>query len=194
MLAMGDMPLGRAHWPIYAAAVRHGLPIGVHAGSSYHNPNDADWLVVILYRGLRQPGARLPDPARQPDLRKGKLTKFPGSARRADRSGFTWLPACIWRLTKFWRGLRTEVTLGQQLAAEIVRQHVRLTLQPIDAPPNAAQFERLWEHMDLDEMLLFSTDYPHAQFDGDAVLATGPVDRGAAQARRSTIRWPPTPA
>ena len=39
MLVMGDMPLGkRAYWPIYAAAERHGLPIGMHAGSAYHNP------------------------------------------------------------------------------------------------------------------------------------------------------------
>ena len=39
MLVMGDMPLGkRAYWPIYAAAQKHGLPIGVHAGSNYHNP------------------------------------------------------------------------------------------------------------------------------------------------------------
>ena len=33
MLVMGDMPLGkRAYWPIYAAAERLGLPIGIHAG------------------------------------------------------------------------------------------------------------------------------------------------------------------
>ena len=39
MLVMGDVPLGkRALWPIYATAERLGLPIGVHAGSAYHNP------------------------------------------------------------------------------------------------------------------------------------------------------------
>src|SRR5215212_11479202 len=39
MLVMGDMPLGkRVYWPIYAAAERLGLAIGVHAGSAYHNP------------------------------------------------------------------------------------------------------------------------------------------------------------
>ena len=35
MLVMGDMPLGkRAYWPIYAAAERHGLVVGIHAGFS----------------------------------------------------------------------------------------------------------------------------------------------------------------
>ncbi len=39
MLVMGDVPLGkRALWPIYAAAERLGLAVGVHAGSAYHNP------------------------------------------------------------------------------------------------------------------------------------------------------------
>ena len=34
LLVMHDMPLGKRHyWPIYEAAQRHGLPIGIHAGS-----------------------------------------------------------------------------------------------------------------------------------------------------------------
>ncbi len=57
--------------------------------------------------------------------------------------------------------------------AEIVRNNVRLTLQPVDAPPEPAALERLMEHMGSDELLLFSTDYPHWQFDGDAVLPEG---------------------
>ena len=39
MLVMDENPLGRRlYWPIYAAAERHGLPICVHAGSSYKHP------------------------------------------------------------------------------------------------------------------------------------------------------------
>ena len=39
MLVMGDMPLGkRGFWPIYEAAERYGLAVGVHAGSAYHLP------------------------------------------------------------------------------------------------------------------------------------------------------------
>ena len=57
--------------------------------------------------------------------------------------------------------------------AEIVRSHVRLTLQPVDAPPRPDQLERLLEHMGSDELLLFSTDYPHWQFDGASVLPEG---------------------
>jgi predicted TIM-barrel fold metal-dependent hydrolase len=39
LLVSGETPLGRRqHWPIYEAAARHGLPIGIHAGSAYRHP------------------------------------------------------------------------------------------------------------------------------------------------------------
>ncbi len=45
VLAMQEMPLGRRHfWPIYAAAERHGLPLGIHAGSTYrHSITSLGW-------------------------------------------------------------------------------------------------------------------------------------------------------
>ena len=39
LLVMHDHPLGKRHyWPIYAAAEKHGLPVGIHAGSAYRHP------------------------------------------------------------------------------------------------------------------------------------------------------------
>jgi predicted TIM-barrel fold metal-dependent hydrolase len=88
-------------------------------------------------------------------------------------SGFTWLPAYLWRLSKYWRGLRMEIPWVDRSPTEIVREHVRLTIQPYDAPPHPDDFARLMDHMGSDELLLFSTDYPHWQFDGDDVLPEG---------------------
>ena len=59
---------------------------------------------------------------------------------------------------------------------DIVRRHVRLTLQPVDGPLEADKLERLMQHMGSDDMLLFSTDYPHWQFDGEDVLPSGLSD------------------
>ena len=61
--------------------------------------------------------------------------------------------------------------------AEIVREHVRLTLQPVDAPRATPQMlAQALEQIGSDDMLLFSTDYPHWQFDGDDVLPDGLPD------------------
>jgi len=56
---------------------------------------------------------------------------------------------------------------------EIVRSSIRFSLQPIDAPPDLQTLNRLFDHMQSDELILFSTDYPHWQFDGDDVLPEG---------------------
>ena len=92
-------------------------------------------------------------------------------------SGVTWLPAYLWRLAKFWRGLRFEVPWVDRPPHEIVRDQVRLTIQPLDAPPDAGVVSRIVEHLRSDAMLLFATDYPHWQFEGDDVLPDGlPAD------------------
>jgi predicted TIM-barrel fold metal-dependent hydrolase len=39
MLVAGETPLGKRHnWPIFRAAEKHGMPVAVHAGSTYHHP------------------------------------------------------------------------------------------------------------------------------------------------------------
>ncbi len=51
---------------------------------------------------------------------------------------------------------------------EIVRDHFRLTIQPFDAPDDPHAVERAIEHLRSDDILLYASDYPHWQFDGDA--------------------------
>jgi predicted TIM-barrel fold metal-dependent hydrolase len=56
--------------------------------------------------------------------------------------------------------------------ADYVREHVRLTAAPFDAP-DAPAVAKIVEMIGSDEMLLFATDYPHWQFDGDRALPDG---------------------
>jgi predicted TIM-barrel fold metal-dependent hydrolase len=83
----------------------------------------------------------------------------------------------LWRTSKTWRGVRPEVPWIDRVPAQILRERVRLTLQPVDAPRGYPQaLARTLAHIGSDEMLLFSTDYPHWQFDGDDVLPDGLPD------------------
>ena len=106
-------------------------------------------------------------------IAEGVFTKFPALTVVLMESGVTWLPAYLWRLTKFWKGLRSEIPWVSDPPGSIVRDRVRLTLQPFDAPPDPSSVMRLIEHIGSDEMLLFSTDYPHYQFDGEAPIPVG---------------------
>jgi predicted TIM-barrel fold metal-dependent hydrolase len=70
--------------------------------------------------------------------------------------------------------MRPEVPWIDRVPADIIREHVRMTLQPVDTPQaDAAALAKTIEHIGSDRMLLFSTDYPHWQFDGDDALPDG---------------------
>lgn len=173
MLVMDEMPLGRRrYWPIYRAAERHGLPLGVHAGSSYRNPvTSVGWPSYYAEDSAAQ--AQAFQSALTSMIVEGVFAEFPDLTVVLLESGFAWLPAHLWRLGKFWRGLRMETPWVDRHPLEIAKSQVRLTIQPRDLPEDPAALERILEHMGSDEMLLFSTDYPHWQFEGDDALPAG---------------------
>ena len=173
LLVSGELPLGRRqNWPIYAAAERHGLPVGIHAGSTYRHPNSpVGWASYYSEDYINQAGAFQTQLTSL--MAEGAFAKFPDLTFVLMESGVTWLPGYLWRLTKFWKGLRSEVPWVADPPATIVRERVRLTLQPFDGPPEPATITRFMEHMGSDELLLFSTDYPHWQFEGTEAMPAG---------------------
>jgi hypothetical protein len=180
LLVGSETTLGRrSNWPIYAAAERHGLPIGIHAGSMYRNPmTPVGWPTSFTEEYVNQATAFQSQLTSL--IAEGVFAKFPALTVVLMESGVTWLPAYLWRLTKFWKGLRSEIPWVSDPPTSIVRDRVRLTLQPFDAPPDPSAVMRLIDHMGSDEMLLFSTDYPHYQFDGQQPIPEG-LDPGLAR-------------
>ncbi|MCK8786334.1 amidohydrolase [Roseomonas sp. NAR14] len=181
LLCMGETPLGRRHWwPVYAAAIRHGLPVGIHAGSAYRHPvTSVGWPSWYLEdyaaqsQGFQSQLASL--------VTEGAFAKFPDLRVVLLESGVTWLPGFLWRFGKFWKGVRSEVPWVDRHPAEIVRHHVRLTVQPLDAPEGPGTdpdtVRRALDHLRSDAMLLWASDYPHWQFDGDDIVPAGiPAD------------------
>jgi uncharacterized protein len=168
-----ELPYGRRpYWPIYAAAARHGLPVGFHAGNTgKHPPTSVGWPSYVAEEYIGQ--AQAFQATLTSLVCEGVFAKFTDLRVVLLESGVTWLPAHLWRMTKFWRGLRIEVPWVDRPPAEIVRDHVRLTAQPFDGPADPAQVERVLEQLGSDKLLLFATDYPHWQFDGDAALPAG---------------------
>jgi predicted TIM-barrel fold metal-dependent hydrolase len=148
------------------------LPIGIHAGSAYHNPpTSVGWGSYHIEDYVAQ--AQAFQTQLTSLIVEGVFAKYPKLKMVMLESGFTWLPSYLWRLHKFWRGVRMETPWVDRAPLEIVRSNIRFSLQPVDAPPEPETLKRLFDHMQSDELLLFSTDYPHWQFDGDEVLPAG---------------------
>lgn len=165
-----DMPLGRRrYWPVWRAAARHGLPVAIHSGSTYrHAPTSTGWPSYFLEDYVAE--AQAFESALLSMLTEGVFEEIPDLTVVLAESGASWLPSFLWRATKTWRGVRAEVPWMNRSPAETVRRHVRLTTAPLDLSDNAVSVGRFLGQLGGDDMLLFSTDYPHWQFDSMAAL------------------------
>jgi hypothetical protein len=180
LMAMGEQLLGRRHhWPIYRAAERYGLPIGVHAGSVHHQPPMAGWGSHFLEDYVAQSFGFESQVLSL--VAEGTFAKFPNLKFVFLESGVSWLPACLWRFNKTWRGVRAEVPWVKRPPVDLVREHIRLTIQPFDEPDGGSRLERIVEQLGSDRMLLFSTDFPHWHYEGLDAL---PIDVSSTLARR----------
>lgn len=172
MLAMQDLPHGaRRYWPIYEAAQRHGLAIAIHAGGLYRNPPSVSgWPsyqyedYVIQSQAFENILVSL--------LGEGVFAKFPDLKVVFLESGFGWLPTTLWRMDKTWRGTRQEVPWLDRPPSQIMAGRVFLSLQPVDMP-GPDEVAQVVKHVGSTDMLLFSTDYPHHEFEDDDPMPAG---------------------
>jgi hypothetical protein len=159
------LPYGKRHWhPIYEAAARHNLVVSLQFGGAPGNPpTSVGWPSYYIeeYAGM----ATVFQGQLMSMIVEGVFDRFPTLKVAFVESGFTWLAPFLWRFDKEWRGLRREVPWNSRHPSEYTRDHVRLTLQPLDGPPSAERLLRCIEQLGSEDVLMFSTDYPHWHFD-----------------------------
>ena len=156
----------RRYFPIYEAAVRHNLVIGIHYGGSPGNPpTPSGWPSYFMEEYANM--ASIFQSQVLSLVAEGVCEQFPALRVALIEGGFTWLPSLMWRLDKDWKGLRREVPWVKRLPSEVIRAHMRLTTAPLDAPPGAGQLLELIQQLDSEEMLLYASDYPHWHADTD---------------------------
>jgi hypothetical protein len=184
LLGSAETLLGRrVNWPILAAAERHGLPIALHAGSAArHAPTANGWPTYLIEDHTAF--AQTFQSQLLSLIGEGVFTKYPALKVVLLESGFGWVPNFLWRGVKMWRAMRQEIPWLDRSPAEILRESIRISIQPADAPEDPAAMEALLEMIGCDEMLLFATDYPHARFEGESALPPGLP----ARLRRKVLR------
>ncbi|MBV9786179.1 MAG: amidohydrolase [Acidisphaera sp.] len=164
LLSRTAEPLGnRRYWPIYEAALRAGLPVGVHAFGYGGSPITAGgWPSYYIEEMVGH--AQCSQALLTSMVIEGVFEKFPALRVVLIESGFAWLPSLLWRMDKHWARLRQETPHLRRLPSEYVRDQVWLTTQPMEEPADPAQLRQAIEWIGWDR-LLFATDYPHWDFD-----------------------------
>lgn len=159
------VPYGnRMYDPIYEAADRHGLVVGIQfGGAPGHPPTPSGWLSTYLeeYAAMAQVFQSQVTSL----IVEGVFDRFPNLRVALIEAGCSWMPSLMWRLDKEWRGLRRDIAWVKRPPSDYIRQHIRLTLQPMDGPPSPKQLLEVIGQLDSEEMLMFATDHPHWHFD-----------------------------
>jgi predicted TIM-barrel fold metal-dependent hydrolase len=155
------IPYGnRVWWPLLEAAVEHELVVELQfGGSSGLPPTASGWPTSWLEEYVDMASAFQSQLTSL--VAEGTFDRFPELRMSLVESGFAWLPAFMWRFDKGWRGLRREIPWTRRLPSEYIREHVRVALQPVDGPPEPAELLRVIDQLGSEEMLMFSSDYPH---------------------------------
>lgn len=171
-----EAPYGnRRYDPIFEAAVRHDLVVGIHFGGAAGNPpTPTGWpsLYIEEYAGM----AQIFQSQAISLVMEGAFDRFPGLRVAFIEGGFTWLPSLMWRMDKEWKGLRHNTPWVKRPPSAYWREHLRLTIQPVDGPSDPVQLRQIVEQIESDEMLLFGSDYPHLHDADNALFAVLPVE------------------
>lgn len=164
LLSRTAEPLGqRRYWPLYAAAERAGLPVGVHAfGYGGYPVTAGGWPSYYIEEMVGH--AQCCQALLTSMVVEGVFERFPSLKLVLIEAGFAWLPSLAWRLDKTWSRLREEVPHLARPPSEVIRQHVWLTTQPMEEPEKRRHLHDVIEWIGIDR-LLFATDYPHWDYD-----------------------------
>jgi predicted TIM-barrel fold metal-dependent hydrolase len=157
----------RFYHPIYEAAERNGLPVAIHPGNEGIGPTYPptpsgyptrymEWQNIIPVNYMSQINSLVCE---------GVFEKFPKLKFVAIEGGISWLPHLLWRMDKNYKALRDTVPWLKKLPSEYIKEHVRLTTQPIEEPKHPGHLAQIVQMADAEDIIMFSSDYPHWDYD-----------------------------
>lgn len=163
-----NVPLGKKFfWPVYEIAEQYGLPIVLHPdseGSGEYAP--AQFIgPASTYMEWHSSLSLVPQRQINSLLCEGVFERFPNLKFVFVEYGFSWMPHLMWRLDKNWKSLRDEIPWVKMLPSEYIRRNVRLATQPFEESFHPKDILSIIDMIHAEDMLLFSSDYPH--WDGE---------------------------
>ncbi len=168
MCSASRLPYGNPdYWPIYRAAVEHGLPIALHVGDEgvgVANPptavgypayylefhTDLDLTMMAQCASL---------------IVEGVFEQFPTLKFVFIEGGICWAPHLMWRLDRLYPALKAETPYLKKLPSEYLINNCYFSTQPIEEPDNHRHLLEMFAMLHAEKTVVFASDYPHWDFD-----------------------------
>lgn len=160
-------PLGDVRYdPIYEAAESNGLHIAFHGSAGafmFDFPKQNQGLEKFLsVHTLAHPWSQMLTVTSL--LVQGTPVKFPDLNFVFLESGVGWVPYLMYRLNGEYAKRRSEAPLLEKSPEEYVRDQFYFSSQPVGEPNDPNHMNKMLEVLGT-ENLVFSSDYPHWDFD-----------------------------
>jgi predicted TIM-barrel fold metal-dependent hydrolase len=166
--------------PIFAAAERHALVIALHHTILAEGPFGMG--LHYIERHTLLPTSMMAEVISL--ILNGVFDGYPSLRFIILEGGFSWLPHLMWRMDREYRQGRVEVPWVKKLPSQHMRERLRFSTQPAE-DLTGDQWLKLIDLMGSDEYLIFSTDYPHFDFDDPRVS----IPRSLPDALQEKIFW-----
>lgn len=166
--------------PIFAAAERNNLMVAFHHTTFAQGPYGMG--LHYMERHTLIPISLMPQIISL--ICNGVFDAYPNVKFMILEGGFSWLPHVMWRLDREYRQGRVEVPWIKKLPSQHIRERLRLSTQPTE-DISTDQWGKLIDLMGTDDILVFSTDYPHFDFDDPNAA----IPRALGDSTREKILW-----
>lgn len=168
-------PIGHKRYrKLLECAAAHDLPLGMHVGGINGAPVcGAGW--PSFYIEEHSANAHMMQGVVTSLVFEGVFESIPKLRVLLIEGGFVWSPSLCWRMDRHWARMRDEVPHVRRPPSEYVREHIWYTTQPIDEPARPQHLIEVIEWIGWDR-LLFSTDYPHWDYDDPKHTFKTPLD------------------
>ncbi|MBN9743436.1 hypothetical protein DMP23_20500 [Amycolatopsis sp. A1MSW2902] len=176
LLGQSELLYGRQiNWPVWEAAEAAGLPVAIHLGGVFRQaPTSVGWPTSYLEWYVGQQSNL--EAQINSIVSEGVLQKFPGTRVVVSEVGFRWLPPFLWKFDKLWKSYRHDVPWLDRAPSQLIREHFKFTTAPSDGAEEPGGLDRIVDRMGSDELLVYSSDYPHRHASGPRQIEAGTCD------------------
>jgi predicted TIM-barrel fold metal-dependent hydrolase len=177
MLPTGSTrPYGnRFFHPIWEACERHHLAVGIHPGNEGAGmagpPTGVGYPTYYIETRMARPQMAMAHAVSF--IAEGVFEKYPGLKVLFVECDQFWAVGLMWHMDADWKSLRDQTPWLRRLPSEYFRGHIRVGSQPFMEPENHMQLGAMMEALHAEETLVFSSDWPHWDWDDPATTFEG---------------------